>query len=87
MHCGRTEASKFERKSNDSASAITFIDSDKEVTQTIPQKPSPTLVSNDVIPDLDNRFVIIGDRCPSGYAKIGGWCVERQTAGPDPDYN
>lgn len=86
MHYDRTVASKYNRKSYDPG-AIVFIDSDKEVTQSIPQQTSPMQVTNNVTPDLDNRFVIVGATCPTGYAKIGGWCVETQSTGPDPDYD
>lgn len=86
MHCDRTEAAKLNRKSYNDPSAIVFMDSDKEVTHKIPQKTSPMQEKNDT-PDLDNRFLIVGSTCPSGYAKIGGWCVEAKSTAPDPDYN
>lgn len=90
MNCDRTEASKFNHTSYDSPSAILFLDSDKEVTQTIPQRTSsssPTKVTSTVPFALEDRFVIVGATCPTGYAKIGGWCVEAQSVGPDPDYD
>lgn len=88
MDCDRTEASKFNRTSYDNPSAIVFIDSDIEVTQKTPQteKTSPMTTTKQPF-DLDNRFVIVGATCPTGYAKIGGWCVETQSVGPDPDYD
>lgn len=87
MHCDRIEASKFNRKLDDNSSVIVFMDSDKEVTDKIPEKTSPMQVTNNESPDIDNRFVLVGPTCPTGYAKIGGWCVEAHSTAIDPEYD
>ncbi|KAJ0173561.1 hypothetical protein K1T71_010710 [Dendrolimus kikuchii] len=39
-----------------------------------------TTSTTTILPDINNRAIIIGGYCPRGHTKRGGWCV------PDDDY-